>query len=150
MALQQAEQDAPRVHVSYERPCDLRIRDRVAAAARLLNGASKVTILGGAGCRDAHAELVAIADALAAPVVHAMRGKEFIEYDNPFDVGMTGLLGFASGYLAMKECDALLMLGHGLPISAVLPGAALVPSRWICVASSSDAERGSTWASSVT
>jgi pyruvate dehydrogenase (quinone) len=63
-----------------------------------------VTILGGAGCRDAHAELVAIADALAAPVVHAMRGKEFIEYDNPFDVGMTGLLGFASGYLALKDC----------------------------------------------
>jgi pyruvate dehydrogenase (quinone) len=93
----------------------------VAAAARLLNGARNVTILGGAGCRDAHAELVAVADALAAPVVHAMRGKEFIEYDNPFDVGMTGLLGFASGYLAMKDCDALLMLGTDFPYQQFFP-----------------------------
>ena len=96
----QAEQGAPRVHVSYERPAICASEHEVAAAARVLNGATKVTILAGAGCRDAHDELVATADALAAPVVHAMRGKEFLEYDNPFDVGMTGLLGFASGYLA--------------------------------------------------
>ena len=121
VALQPAEQDAPRVHVSYERPAICASETDVAAAARLLNGASKVTILGGAGCRDAHGELIAIADALAAPVVHAMRGKEFIEYDNPFDVGMTGLLGFASGYLAMKECDALLMLGTDFPYQQFFP-----------------------------
>ncbi|HVE16912.1 MAG TPA: thiamine pyrophosphate-binding protein, partial [Chthoniobacterales bacterium] len=63
--------------------------------AAILNRSRKVTILGGAGCAGAHAELLAIADVLKAPIVHALRGKEFIEYDNPFDVGMTGLLGFS-------------------------------------------------------
>ncbi len=121
VALRPAEQRAPRVHVSYERPAICASEAEVAAAAELLNGASNVTILGGAGCRDAHAELIATADALAAPVVHAMRGKEFIEYDNPFDVGMTGLLGFASGYLAMKDCDALLMLGTDFPYQQFYP-----------------------------
>ena len=62
-----------------------------------------------------------IADALAAPVVHAMRGKEFVEYDNPNDVGMTGLLGFASGYRAMEHCDALLMLGTDFPYRSFFP-----------------------------
>lgn len=121
VALQRAEQDAPRVHVSYERPAVRPADTEVTAAAALLNSASKVTILGGAGCRGAHDELVAVADALAAPVVHALRGKEFIEYDNPFDVGMTGLLGFASGYLAMKDCDALLMLGTDFPYQQFFP-----------------------------
>ena len=121
VALLEAEQDAPRVHVSYARQATCASETDVAAAARLLNDAVKVTILGGAGCRDAHTELVATADALGAPVVHAMRGKEFIEYDNPFDVGMTGLLGFASGYLAMKECDALLMLGTDFPYQQFFP-----------------------------
>ena len=95
--------------------------DLVDEAARLLNDASSVTILGGAGCRDAHRELIASADLLAAPIVHAMRGKEFIEHDNPFDVGMTGLLGFSSGYLAMKGCDTLLMLGTDFPYQQFLP-----------------------------
>src|ERR1700676_5034645 len=80
-------------------------------AAGLLSAAKKVAIIGGAGCAGAHEELIAAAGVLQAPIVHAMRGKEFIEYDNPFDVGMTGLLGFSSGYYAMMHCDALLMLG---------------------------------------
>jgi pyruvate dehydrogenase (quinone) len=83
----------------------------LALAADLLNRAQKVTILGGAGCDGAHAELVGLAAKLKAPIVHALRGKEFIEYDNPYSVGMTGLLGFSSGYHAMMNCDALLMLG---------------------------------------
>jgi pyruvate dehydrogenase (quinone) len=66
-------------------------------AAKALNGARTVTILGGAGCAGARAELLGVAGRLKAPIVHALRGKEFIEYDNPYDVGMTGLLGFASG-----------------------------------------------------
>ena len=90
-------------------------------AAKILNKASKVTILGGAGCEGAHAELIAIAERLKAPVVHAMRGKEFIEYDNPYDVGMTGLLGFSSGYHAMMNCDALLMLGTDFPYPQFFP-----------------------------
>jgi pyruvate dehydrogenase (quinone) len=86
-----------------------------------LNGAKRVTILGGAGCEGAHDELIAIAERLKAPVVHAMRGKEFIEYDNPYDVGMTGLLGFSSGYHAMMNCDALLMLGTDFPYQQFYP-----------------------------
>jgi pyruvate dehydrogenase (quinone) len=80
-----------------------------------------VAILGGAGCAGAHAELLGVADRLKAPIVHAMRGKEFIEYDNPFDVGMTGLLGFSSGYHAMMDCDALLMLGTDFPYQQFYP-----------------------------
>jgi pyruvate dehydrogenase (quinone) len=90
-------------------------------AAELLNSARKITILGGAGCEGAHDELVALAAKLKAPIVHALRGKEFIEYDNPYDVGMTGLLGFSSGYHAMMNCDALLMLGTDFPYPQFFP-----------------------------
>jgi pyruvate dehydrogenase (quinone) len=90
-------------------------------AAEILNGAQRVTILGGAGCDGAHDELIAAAGLLKAPVVHAMRGKEFIEYDNPYDVGMTGLLGFSSGYHAMMNCDVLLMLGTDFPYQQFYP-----------------------------
>jgi pyruvate dehydrogenase (quinone) len=89
--------------------------------ATVLNDSRKVTIFGGAGCAGAHDELVALAAVLKAPIVHAMRGKEFIEYDNPYDVGMTGLLGFSSGYYAMKECDTLLMLGTDFPYQQFYP-----------------------------
>ncbi|WP_439902638.1 thiamine pyrophosphate-dependent enzyme, partial [Microbacterium azadirachtae] len=95
--------------------------DELERAATLLNAASKVTILAGAGAEGAHDEVVALADRLAAPVVHALRGKEFVEYDNPFDVGMTGLLGFASGYRAMEGADALLILGSDFPYPQFYP-----------------------------
>jgi pyruvate dehydrogenase (quinone) len=104
------------------RPSD----DEIAAAAEVLNRAGAVTILAGAGCEGAHDELVAVAERLRAPVVHAMRGKEFVEYDNPYDVGMTGLLGFTSGYRAMEHCDALLMLGTDFPYPPFLPDAARI------------------------
>jgi len=90
-------------------------------AAEILNKAKKVTILGGAGCEGSHVELIAAAERLKAPIVHALRGKEFIEYDNPYDVGMTGLLGFSSGYHAMMNCDALLMLGTDFPYQQFYP-----------------------------
>ena len=99
------------------RPSDAELQ----TAAQILNRASKVTILGGAGCEGAHSELIAVAERLWAPIVHAMRGKEFIEYDNPYDVGMTGLLGFSSGYHAMMNCDALLMLGTDFPYQQFYP-----------------------------
>ncbi|MDT5076855.1 MAG: hypothetical protein QOJ80_1492 [Mycobacterium sp.] len=91
------------------------------SAADILNAAERVTILGGAGVQGAHDALIRVAGTLNAPVVHALRGKEFIEYDNPFDVGMTGLLGFASGYKAIKESDALLMLGTDFPYGQFYP-----------------------------
>jgi pyruvate dehydrogenase (quinone) len=95
----------------------------LAAAADVLNAANKVTILAGAGCEGAHDELIALAGALQSPVVHALRGKAFIEYDNPYDVGMTGLLGFSSGYRAMEHCDALVMLGTDFPYRQFYPPA---------------------------
>jgi len=104
------------------RPNEDELRD----AAEILNSATKVTILGGAGCKGAHKELVATAEALKAPIVHALRGKEYIEYDNPFDVGMTGLLGFSSGYHAMENCDVLLMLGTDFPYPQFFPGHAKI------------------------
>jgi pyruvate dehydrogenase (quinone) len=91
------------------------------AAAQVLNAANRVTILAGAGCAGAHDQLISLASALKAPVVHAFRGKEFVEYDNPYDVGMTGLLGFSSGYRAMEHCDALVMLGTDFPYRPFLP-----------------------------
>ena len=87
----------------------------------VLNAASRVTILAGAGCAGAHDQLIALAEALKAPVVHAFRGKEFVEYDNPYDVGMTGLIGFSSGYRAMEHCDALVMLGTDFPYRPFFP-----------------------------
>jgi pyruvate dehydrogenase (quinone) len=91
------------------------------AAAAVLNSASRVTILAGAGCAGAHDEVVELAGALRAPVVHALRGKEHLEYENPYDVGMTGLIGWSSGYRAMEHCDALLMLGTDFPYRPFFP-----------------------------
>ncbi len=99
---------------------------QVAELAALLNDAQKVTILAGRGCRTAHAELVKLAEILQAPVVHALGGKEFVEYDNPYDVGMTGLIGFSSGYDAMMACDVLLMLGTDFPYRQFYPEKAKV------------------------
>jgi pyruvate dehydrogenase (quinone) len=90
-------------------------------AAAVLNGAGKVTILAGAGTAGAHDEVLAVADALGAPIVHALRGKEHIEWDNPFDVGMTGLLGFSSGYRAMESSEVVLMLGTDFPYPQFIP-----------------------------
>ncbi len=98
----------------------------IAELAALLNGAQKVTILAGRGCRTAHAKLVTLAGVLQAPIVHALGGKEFVEYDNPYDVGMTGLIGFASGYDAMMACDVLLMLGTDFPYRQFYPEKAKV------------------------
>ncbi|MRH29360.1 ubiquinone-dependent pyruvate dehydrogenase [Microbacterium sp. SYP-A9085] len=95
--------------------------DGMRAAADILNAAKRVTILAGAGVAGAHAEVLALAERLQAPIVHALRGKPYIEHDNPYDVGMTGLLGFASGYRAMAKSDALLMLGTDFPYRQFYP-----------------------------
>ncbi|MET0241443.1 MAG: ubiquinone-dependent pyruvate dehydrogenase [Sphingobium sp.] len=100
--------------------------DELAKLAAMLNAAGKVTILAGRGCRDAHAQLLELAEALQAPIVHALGGKEFVEYDNPYDVGMTGLIGFSSGYEAMMACDMLLMLGTDFPYRQFYPTKAKV------------------------
>src|SRR6201997_1019920 len=95
--------------------------DEVAKLSGLLNRSSRVTLLCGAGCKDSHNEVVELARKLQAPIAHSLRGREYIEYDNPFDVGMTGLVGFSSGYSAMKSCDMLLMLGTDFPYRQFYP-----------------------------
>jgi pyruvate dehydrogenase (quinone) len=126
VATQTAEFPTPRISprraIPVVRPSDGEITE----LAALLNAATKVTILGGAGCAGSHAELMALARRLKAPIVHAMRGKEFIEPDNPYDVGMTGLLGFSSGYRAMMACDTLLMLGTDFPYTQFFPDKAKI------------------------
>ncbi|QTL04380.1 ubiquinone-dependent pyruvate dehydrogenase [Aquabacter sp. L1I39] len=93
------------------------------ALADLLNGAERVTLFCGRGCAGAHAELMQLAETLKSPMVHALGGKEAVEYDNPYDVGMTGFIGFSSGYEAMHACDVLLMLGTDFPYKQFLPTA---------------------------
>jgi pyruvate dehydrogenase (quinone) len=87
----------------------------------LLNGNHRVTILCGSGCAGAHSELLELGERLKAPMVHALRGKEHVEWDNPYDVGMTGLIGLSSGYYAMRDCDVLLMLGTDFPYRQFYP-----------------------------
>ena len=120
VALQEIADDRVSV-ITRARPTVVPADDELHAAAELLNGGDKVTILAGAGVEGAHDEVVALADTLGAPIVHALRGKQFIEHDNPFDVGMTGLLGFASGYRAMMDSDVLLMLGTDFPYQQFYP-----------------------------
>ncbi len=105
----------PRAPVLVPNPED------VTALAALLNQSSKVALMCGAGSAGAHEEIVALAAKLNAPIVHSLRGKEFVEYDNPFDVGMTGLIGFSSGYHAMRNCDMLLLVGTDFPYRQFYP-----------------------------
>lgn len=94
--------------------------------ADLINQSEKVTLLCGRGCAGAHDELIAFGDRIYSPMVHALRGKEFVEYDNPFDVGMTGLIGFSSGYHAMERSDLLIMLGTDFPYKDWYPSKAKI------------------------
>lgn len=89
--------------------------------AGLLNEARRVTMLCGSGCQGAHDQLMALAERLKAPIVRALKGKEHVEWKNPYDVGMTGLIGFSSGYYAMLDCDVLLMLGTDFPYPQFYP-----------------------------
>jgi len=103
------------------RPAMVPERADLERLAAMLNGDARVTILCGSGCAGAHDALLALGDRLKAPMVHAMRGKEHVEWDNPYDVGMTGLIGFSSGYYAMLDCDVLLMLGTDFPYRQFYP-----------------------------
>lgn len=98
----------------------------IRALADLLNAGGKVTLLCGSGCAAAHSEVVALAERLQAPVVHSLKGKEYVEHDNPFDVGMTGLIGFSSGYYALMDADVVVMLGTDFPYRQFYPKGANV------------------------
>ena len=107
-------------------PIALPPASEVGKLAKLLNGVDRVTLLCGAGCANARDQVLKLAAALKAPIVHTLRGKEYIEHDNPHDVGMTGLIGFSSGYHAMLERDMLLMLGTDFPYRQFYPTRAKV------------------------
>jgi pyruvate dehydrogenase (quinone) len=98
----------------------------MAKLAELLNDSHNITLMCGSGCAGAHAEVVKLAETLKAPVVHALRGKEHVEYDNPYDVGMTGLIGFSSGFHAMMNADTLVLLGTQFPYRAFYPADAKI------------------------
>ncbi|WP_404373648.1 pyruvate dehydrogenase [Kytococcus sedentarius] len=113
--------EAP-AHVPVRRGVMVPTVDAVQELAAALNGAEKVALFCGEGVRGAHAEVMQLADTLAAPVAHSLRGKDAIQFDNPFDVGMTGLLGYGAAAAGIEDADLLVMLGTDFPYDQFLPG----------------------------
>lgn len=121
VAMQHIENDAP-IHPEFiSRPCIRPSDNDMHQLASLINQTDNVTLLCGAGCAGAHEELINLAGVISSPVVHALRGKEHVQFENPFDVGMTGLIGMASGDYAIKNCGLLLMLGTDFPYKEWYP-----------------------------
>ena len=122
VALQRAnDAPLPKIAALPPQPVTVPPPSELEGLARMLNRGGRITILCGSGCAGAHDELLAVGEKLKAPMVHALRGKEHVEWDNPYDVGMTGLIGFSSGYYAMLDCDVLLMLGTDFPYRQFYP-----------------------------
>src|SRR3984885_8343359 len=96
------------------------------AIAAILNKSRAITVYAGAGCEGAHGEVVATAARLQAPMAHTSRGKDFVEYDNPYNVGMTGMIGGAAGYHAILDCDVLLLLGANFAWTQFYPDKATI------------------------
>jgi pyruvate dehydrogenase (quinone) len=114
------DEGTPRSLVS-RRPTIRPTEKDLARLADLINSSKKVALFGGIGCENAHDEVVALAEKVKAPVGHTYRGKPFIDYDNPYDVGMTGMIGFGMAYEAIHECDLLILLGTDFPYDKFLP-----------------------------
>ena len=108
-------------YVPSRRPVLSPNEEDVRQLADVLNRAKKVAIFAGAGVKGAHDEVIELADVLKAPIGHTLRGKDFIQYDNPFDVGMTGLLGYGAAAEGMNDADVLIMLGTDFPYDQFLP-----------------------------
>ncbi|MFE2048203.1 pyruvate dehydrogenase [Streptomyces sp. NPDC059459] len=120
-----ADDDAPsggaELTVPLARPSVRPPDHELARLVEMVDAAGKVTLFCGRGVAGAHAEVMAFAERIKSPVGHALRGKEHIQYDNPFDVGMSGLLGYGAAYEAMHDCDLLILLGTDFPYSNFLP-----------------------------
>jgi pyruvate dehydrogenase (quinone) len=104
------------------RPSDAEL-DRM---AEILNAGEKIVIYGGAGCKDGRDEVLAVAERLQAPIAHTSRAKDFLEWDNPHNIGMTGMLGNEAGYQAVLDCDTLLLLGCDFAWRQFYPGKARI------------------------
>jgi pyruvate dehydrogenase (quinone) len=89
--------------------------------AKLLDDSERVTLFGGAGCAGAHQEVLELAERLKAPIVYSFRGKEFLERDNPYATGMTGLLGTESGHYSLEKAELVFLLGTDFPYTAWYP-----------------------------
>jgi pyruvate dehydrogenase (quinone) len=117
-----APQRAAELAIATRRPAVRPAEAEIDALTRLVDEADAVTLFCGSGTAGAHDEVMAFAERVKAPVGHALRGKEWIQYDNPFDVGMSGLLGYGAAYDAIHEADLLILLGTDFPYTAFIPG----------------------------
>ena len=125
VALEQAP-EVPANWVEVNPPTVIPAEQDLQTLVDMLNESKATTLLCGAGCAGAHQQIMALAETLGAPIVHALRGKQYVEYDNPYDVGMTGLIGFSSGYHAMLSCDTLVILGSSFPYRNFYPDKARI------------------------
>src|ERR1700687_4531869 len=120
--LQPAVNETPRPSdLLFERPALVPSQNDIERLADLLNVNSRITLLCGSGCAGAQDQVLQLAEKLKAPMVMALKGKEYLEGNNPYQVGLTGLIGMSSGYHAMRECDLLLMLGTDFPYRQFFP-----------------------------
>jgi pyruvate dehydrogenase (quinone) len=126
IALRKTSYRKPSAIVKPANPVHSPSAEEIRQLAEMLNRGKAVTILGGAGCAGAHAQLMALAGKLKSPIVSALRGREHIQFENPYDVGLTGLIGFSSAYHAIKEADTLLMLGTDFPYVQFYPEKATI------------------------
>lgn len=112
--------------IFHPRPAIQPSSEELQKLAHLLNEFDRITIFGGAGCAEAHDEMLDLAKQLQAPIAYSFRGKEFLEFDNPYAAGMTGLLGTESGHFALEKADLLLMIGTDFPYTAWYPRSARI------------------------
>ncbi|SEA68786.1 ubiquinone-dependent pyruvate dehydrogenase [Pedobacter hartonius] len=126
VAMEKMENEALEHAIFMNRPAVRPSDEELQKLAQLINQAKKVTLLCGAGCVGAHDMLLALGAKIKSPMVHALRGKEHVQYDNPYDVGMTGLIGISSGYQAVEDSDLLLMLGTDFPYKEWYPSKAKI------------------------
>ncbi len=126
VAVQEVTQTQLRHELLLQHPVIRPADTELSQLAELVNSHDKITLLCGSGCREAHDEIIALCDKIKSPVVTALRGKQYVEYDNPYDVGLTGLIGYRSGYIAMESSDVLLMLGTDFPYKDFYPSRAKI------------------------
>ena len=121
VAIEEVEEARLRHNLLTQQPLIRPSDPEIADLAHLINSHERVTVLCGSGCRDAHDEVVTLCGKIKAPVVSALRGKQYIEHDNPYHVGLTGLIGYRSGYIAMERSDLVLLLGTDFPYKDFYP-----------------------------
>jgi pyruvate dehydrogenase (quinone) len=121
-----ASHEEPPYAVHAPRPLIRPSDEELDAIAAVLNKSEAITIYAGAGCAGAHDEVIATAARLKAPMAHTSRGKDFLEYDNPYNVGMTGIIGGGAGYHAILDCEVLLLLGADFAWTQFYPNKATI------------------------